>query len=247
MQVGPACPVIGPSGTSGATGATGPTGPSGPSGPTGPSITGATGATGATGPTGFPGPTGFTGPTGFAGPTGPTGPTGPGNFTGSTGPTGPTGPKGDGGTNGVTGPTGSSFPTSLSSLTYPLPSTGTGTFRDTIILQLGPAGNVTFPVPTAGARGFLTITCDISSDSVLSVGYSFDAFLNDNDPARPEGLASREKVFLIENLDYNANGGGVGGFTLYSPCLPTSVFSLYLSYPAPPVDITLTMTVYLHT
>ena len=113
-QVGPSCPVIGPTGLAGATGptgqgsseATGSTGPTGATGPTGPSVTGPTGGAGTNGVTG---PTGPTGPTGSTGPTGPTGPTGAGAFTGATGPTGPPGINGINGINGVTGATGTTL------------------------------------------------------------------------------------------------------------------------------------------
>ena len=67
-QVGPSCPVIGPTGLAGATG---------PTGQASSGTTGSTGPTGATGPTG-PSVTGPTGGAGTNGVTGPTGPTGPG-------------------------------------------------------------------------------------------------------------------------------------------------------------------------
>jgi len=228
-QQGPSCPVIGP------------TGPKGPTGPGG--NPGSTGAKGPTGPSGSPGSTGAKGPTG---PSGSPGSTGSAGSTGAIGPTGPTGPTGTPGINGVTGPTGTMFPTSFISLTNPSPNTGsTGPFPSNILIGKGATGPYTFKIPTNGARGFLTVSGDVlpvTNPDSPTVGYSFDVFLNDG--GRFEGLCAHEKVIITLNNSYVGAGGA---FTLYSPCLPTSDFSLYIAYDPPPDDIQINMFVYLHT
>jgi hypothetical protein len=258
MAQNPRCPgPTGPAGPpgppgNGPTGSTGPMGPTGPRGPAGTNgIAGSTGRTGpagtpgSTGPPGRTGATGTPGTNGLAGPTGPTGTPGSIGPTGYTGYTGPTGATGAPGTNGVTGPTGPAFPNSLSSLTYVPPGDPPGPFPDTITLASGVTDNPTFPIPTNGARGFITVCGDATTRTTAGVGYAFDVFLNDSDPARPEVLAAREKVQLTANVAYDV--GGVGGFTLYSPCLPTSDFQLVISYPVTPEDVQIIMSVYLHT
>jgi hypothetical protein len=187
---------------------------------------------------GSTGPQGPVGPSG--GPTGTTGTTGP---TGTTGTTGTTGPTGTRGFTGTTGATGSSFPSSLITLTR------TNPIVSPLIPQIpnfgaGTSGGPQYTIPTGGTNGFLTIILSATSGTA-TLPYSFDVFLNDSDPARPDVLATAGKMVLTTNASIYTVGIG-GCLTLSTPCIPTSNFSLYMPYPTTPTAISFILNVYLN-
>jgi hypothetical protein len=108
----------------------------------------------------------------------------------------------------------------------------------------GTSGGPTYPIPTGGTNGFLTIVISGTSTAATS-SYSFDVFLNDSDPARPDVLATAGKMTLTVNNSIYAVGTG-GCLTLSTPCLPTSNFSLYMPYPTTPTAISFVLNVYLN-